>query len=607
MRLNNFGVSMGLLENLSLPNGVRDLSVKQLNSLSQEIREKIISVTDSNGGHLSSNLGIVDTTVALYNVFDFTKDKLIFDVGHQCYAHKILSDRLSEFDSLRTKDGISGFLSASESPFDLFTSGHAGTSVAQAIGLSEARDKLNQDFTVVTVVGDGSLVNGLNLEAFSESQTKPKNLIVILNDNGMSISKNRNGFYRYISKRTVSKDYIKSKRALKRVFGDSFITKFLVGTRNYLKRLIYKENYFERFGFKYVGVVDGNDVGELTTILKKVKEASKSKAVFLHVKTTKGKGLERAEKKSDLYHGVDKSCITDKEKFSTKLGEVLNGLIKENDKIVAVTSGMKDGTGLKVVEDNYPKNFYDVGIAEEYAVTFASGLAKGGLKPVVCIYSTFLGRAYDEIFQNVCIDNLPVVFCVDRAGFVGEDGVTHQGLYDLSYLSHVPNLTILSPGDAKELESALKYALSLNSPVVIRYSKYFQGGLELPSVEYSEKKWTIVKEGKDGVILAVGSNPLKIALEIKEKAKTDFAVVNARMVKPLDNEILDSFKGKKVVTIEENSVIGGFSSMVNSYYLNTDTTIYNFGAKDQFVSHAEIEEQMKNNGLEVENILRKVD
>ena len=599
---------MSVLEQINLPNGIKDLSVKQLNSLSSEIREKIISVTDKNGGHLSSNLGIVDATVALYNVFDFTKDKLIFDVGHQCYAHKILSGRLNKFDTIRVENGLSGFPSAIESEFDQFTNGHAGTSVAQAIGLCEARDKLNEDFTVVTVVGDGSLVNGLNLEAFSESQVKPKNFIVILNDNGMSISKNRNGFYKYISKRTVRKGYLKSKRAVKRLFGNSFITKFLAGFRNYLKRLIYKENYFERFGFKYVGVVDGNNVKELTKILKIIKEASKDKAVFLHLKTTKGKGLDKAEERADVYHGVDKTDRDNaKNRFSEALGLKLNELIKSDNKIVAITAGMKDGTGLNAVEKEHPNNFYDVGIAEEYAVTFASGLAKGGLKPIVCIYSTFLGRAYDEILQNVCIDNLPVIFCLDRAGFVGEDGRTHQGLYDLSYLTHIPNLTILSPANCEELKLALEYALKLNSPVAIRYPKNSKNETYENNARFEEKLWTEIEDGEDGAILAVGPNALSLAKKVKKNAKTNFAVINARSVKPLDYEVLEKFKGKKVVTIEENSLIGGFSSMVNSFYINTDTKVYNFGARDEFVCHAEIEEQMINNGLELKNILRKVE
>ncbi|MBP5467047.1 MAG: 1-deoxy-D-xylulose-5-phosphate synthase, partial [Clostridia bacterium] len=413
-----------ILEKINVPADVKKLNYKELSLLSGEMREKIVSAINGNGGHLSSNLGILETTVSLYKTFDFPKDKLIFDVGHQCYAHKILSGRKDRFDSIRTAGGLSGFPDYEESEYDSFTTGHAGNSVALGLGLCTARDRNGEDYFVITVVGDGALVNGLNLEAINASGVKPKKFIVILNDNGMSISRNRNGFYNFISKATIKKSYVKPKHAIKKIFGESFITAFFRGVRNFFKRILNKAEYFERFGFKYVGIVDGNDIKETSKVLERVKRVAEDKAVFLHLKTTKGKGVKDAEERADLYHSVGRNmqcaAVSD-----VNLGDVLNELIDKDGKIVAITAGMKDGTGLSALESAHPEHLFDVGIAEEYATTFAAGLAKGGLKPVVAVYSTFLQRAYDEIMQDVCLQNLPVVFCVDRAGFVGEDGKTH--------------------------------------------------------------------------------------------------------------------------------------------------------------------------------------
>ena len=596
---------MEILKGINAPSDIKKLNLKELAALSGEIREEIISATGKNGGHLSSNLGIVETTVALYGAFDFPRDKLIFDVGHQCYAHKILSGRKDKFTTIRTDGGLSGFCDSTESDYDPFTTGHAGNSVALGLGLCTARDALKEDYYVVVVVGDGSIVNGLNLEAISASTEKPKKFIVILNDNGMSISHNRNGFYKFISKRTTHRGYLRGKSAVKKVFGNSFVTVMFRKTRDFFKRVLNKREYFEKFGFKYVGVIDGNDLKETTAILKRIKAVAENKAVFLHLNTTKGKGYKQAEERSDVYHGVGKNlAVVGGENCSATLGDILCDFISENDKRVVITAGMKDGAGLCAVEKNYPENFFDVGIAEEFAVTYAAGMAKGGLKPVVAIYSTFLQRAYDEIIQDVCLQNLPVVFCVDRAGFVGEDGKTHQGLFDLSYLTHIPNSTVLAPVSARELKSAINYAFSLNSPVFIRYGKNLpetaEGFLDLAPFD---GKWKKITDGEDLTVFAVGNAALKVATEFSEQYGKRVAVYSANTVKPLDKAALLSVK-TPVITVEENSSTGGFGSAVAKFYSeNSPRKVIVVGAEDKFVAHASRESQLSDSGLSVKNLI----
>ena len=588
-----------MLSEIKTSSDVKKLDDKQLSVLMDEMREKMVSVIGNNGGHLSSNLGILETTVALYKTFDFPKDKLIFDVGHQCYPHKMLSGRNAEFDTIRTSGGLSGFPDAEESEYDVFTTGHAGNSIALGLGLCAARDRNKEDYYVVTVVGDGALVNGLNLEAINATNTKPNKFIVILNDNGMSISKNRNGFYNFISKATIKRSYVKNKSVIKKIFGESFITAFFRKTRDFFKRVLNKSAYFERFGFKYVGVVDGNDIKSTAKILERVKQFSEDKAVFLHLKTTKGKGLKTAEEHADLYHSVGKNLQCSGNNGAS-LGQVLSELIDNDNKIVAVTAGMKDGTGLVDLEKKHPSHLTDVGIAEEYAVTFAAGMAKGGLKPVVAIYSTFLQRAYDEIMQDVCLQNLPVIFCLDRAGFVGEDGRTHQGLFDLSYTLHLPNMTVIAPLTKAELKNAVSYAFSLNSPVCIRYGKTCVK--DLPLSEYKDGRWQTLKAGEDITVIAVGGRAAKLALDFAAVYDKSVKVVVARVVKPLDKELLLALK-TPVITIEENVLSGGFGASVSEFLSeNNRLPIYNLAVKDRFVKHASVDEQMKNNGFTVENL-----
>ncbi len=584
---------------------VKKLNIKELEGLATTIREQIIQTVGKNGGHLSSNLGMVDSTIALYKVLDFSKDKLIFDVGHQCYTHKILSGRRQEFCSIRLDDGISGFPDVTESVYDAFSTGHAGTSISAGLGYCTARDKLSQDYTVVCVVGDASFFNGLNLEALLSSNDKPKNFIVILNDNGMSISKNKNGFYKMLSKSTTKRGYVGSKKLIRRIFGNSFITKGLASFRNFIKRVINKNNYFESFGFKYVGVVDGNDMKDMVTILERVKLVAKEKAVLLHVKTKKGKGLKEAEERADTYHGVGADFKVDDGNFALALGNKLNSLIEKDNKIVAITAGMASGTGLSLVEKQNPKNFIDVGIAEEYAITLASGMAMGGLKPVVAMYSTFLQRAYDQILHDVCNQNLPVIFCIDRAGLVGQDGKTHQGVFDISYLSHMPNMKILVPNTVEELQDFLEYAIKLNSPVAIRYPKNSKISQELVRIS-EDTLWTVIKKGQKVNILAVGPNMLNLAKECADK--NGVGIISVRSVKPMCEKTLNQIKESAIIVLEENSIIGGFGSMVSTYYANKNINIKLsiLGVKDKFVGHGRIDRQMKDNDLCKERLIEEI-
>ncbi len=596
---------MGVLEQIENSLDIQKLSVKELDILAGEVREKIIKTIKSNGGHLSSNLGLVETTVALYKVFDFKKDKLIFDVGHQCYSHKILSDRKERFEKIRLDGGISGFPDINESEYDAVTTGHAGTSISAGIGYCMARDKLGEEYTVVSVVGDGAFSNGLNLEALLSSTSKPKNFIVIINDNGMSISKNKNGFYHHLSKSTTKRGYLSSKKALQKMFGSSFITRGLARFRDFIKRTLNKDGLFENFGFKYVGVVDGNNVKEMSTILQRVKVVAKDKAVLLHVKTKKGFGLKEAEEKADLYHGVGSNFKHENGSFSLTLGNSINHLIEKDKRIIAITAGMRDGTGLKIVEDLNPNNFVDVGIAEEYAVTLASGMALGGLKPIVALYSTFMQRAYDQIVHDVCLQNLPVIFCVDRAGVVGQDGKTHQGVFDLSFLSHIPNMKILAPNSTEELESALSYALKLNCPVAIRYPK---NAMEIKeNISFDKQLWRVEKTGEKVNILAVGPNMLELAIETA-KDIDGVGIISARTIKPLCEKTLMDISSGTVIVLEENSKTGGFGSLVCGFYLERglSTKVKCFGIKDQFVEHGSIKNQLDKNDLQKEKLNKEI-
>ena len=592
---------MAILETINNSSDIKKLNINELKTLTEELRSLIIETTRNNGGHLASNLGTVDLIVALFYVYDFEKDKIIFDVGHQSYAYKILTDRFDNFSSLRTEGGISGFPDSLESKYDAFTVGHAGTSISASLGYCFSRDYLGDNYNVVNVVGDASFFNGENLEAITYSDKKPSRFLVVFNDNGMSIDKNTNAFYKLVSKVTISKKYDKFNHFLAKTIGRTFIGKFLMRFKLFLKRSLTLNTFIDSLGLKYVGVFDGHDIKTLIKILKNLKDSEG--ATFLHVKTKKGKGYNEAEQNSSKFHGVSINLEKSNSYFSNNISNVMC-LLKENyNNLVAITAGMKDGVGLTDFEAKYPNSFVDVGIAEECAITLAGGMAKGGLKPIVFIYSTFLQRGYDQILHDICMQNLPVIICIDRAGFVGSDGKTHQGLYDISYLSHLPNLTIFAPKNVEELSDSLSVALKLNSPVCIRYPNGEKIELKNEYGLTETLKWEVVKKGDKNTILAVGPRMNELALKVFNEVK-NVNVVNARVIKPLDSETLLNLKDTNVITLEENVKSGGFGVSVLNFYkengLNTQVNV--LAVDDKFVAHASVDSQLKSNGFTIENI-----
>ncbi len=595
---------MPILDKLYSGTSLKELNIKELNILCEEIREQIFSTVEKNGGHLSSNLGSVELTVALHYVFDIPTDKLIFDVGHQSYAHKILTGRLNEFSSIRKNGGLSGFPDPSEHQSDAFVAGHAGNSISAGLGFCHSRDFLKDDYYVINLVGDASLFNGENLEALASSSNKPNKYLIVLNDNGMSINKNNNGLYRFISKVTLRRGYYRFNAFLSRVFGNCFIGKFLRKIKRVIKRSLSINNVTDNLGFKYAGKFDGHNLKSLIRVLQDIKTVGQP--TLLHVNTIKGKGYTQTEKDSSRFHGVSQNMSISKHYFSGAISEILEKKMEKHPELVAITAGMKDGVGLTQFAKNHPKSFVDVGICEEYAVTLSAGMAISGSKPIVFLYSTFMQRSYDQIVHDVCLQNLPVIFCVDRAGFVGSDGKTHQGLFDISYLTHIPNITVLSPKDVFELENMLDYALSLFSPVAIRYPN----GKINPSYSSTNDcdylKFELIRAGSDSVILAVGPRMIELALEVQKLSSKDLEIVSARTIKPLDKEYLDSIKDRKIITLEENSKIGGFGSLVLSYYsdANVKANVKVLGAKDEFIAHATVNEQLENNGLTAERLLK---
>ena len=591
-----------LLDTVKTPADVKKLNIKQLEALADEIRNRVVDVVGKNGGHLASNLGVAELIVALYYSFDFPNDKLIFDVGHQCYAHKILSGRNEMFDTLRQENGLNGFPDISESEFDAFGAGHAGSSLSACLGYCAARDAIGEDYYVIDVVGDASLFNGENLEAITSSDVKPKKFIVIVNDNGMSISKNDNGLYKIMSTVTTRKTYGKVMDFFSRTIGESFIGKGLKKFKNWIKRSLNGLSVIDSLGFKYVGIFNGNKMSELIRILKNVKNSDRG--VILHLRTVKGKGLADAEKHAEIYHGVGKNFKSSKCTFSDSVGKLLIEEAENDPKLTAVCAGMKDGTGLKAFAAAYPDRFFDVGIAEEHAVTFAAGQAIGGLKPVVCIYSTFLQRSYDQIMQDVCIQNLPVIFMIDRAGAVGNDGATHQGLFDISYLRMLPNMKIFSPKDTVELKTIFDYCKKLSSPCAIRYPNGSNCDFE-KHLPLESSLWEYYGDTEKNIVLCVGARTLAVAEKAKNLTDKKFTIVNCRSVKPLDEKFLSALDGKNVITLEENVLSGGFGSSVAEFFANKNINakLHIIAFPDKFIRHAETARQLETAGLTAENIV----
>lgn len=598
------------LENLNDVSDIKKLKIKELNILSKEIRDFIISAVEKNGGHLSSNLGVVELTEAIYYVFDLTKDKLIFDVGHQCYTHKILSGRLDKFNTLRHLGGISGFTDRSESSIDAISSGHASTSLSLGLGLALGRNLNKEDHNVIVVVGDGAMTGGQAFEALNNIGTSKTGLIILLNDNEMSISKNVGIISKNLSRIRISKKYVSFKGRFQGflqkipLIGKP-LTKFFSAIKNFFKAIFIPTVLFENFSVKYYGPVDGHKIKKLVKVLNKVKDTKEP--VLIHILTKKGMGNYFAEKDPDIYHGVKKGNIAALSSFSLYAGEVISDIAKTDEKIIAITAAMTDGTGLKDFSKTFPDRFFDVGISEAHAVTFAAGLADTGLKPYFCVYSSFLQRGFDQISNDVCINKTPVKFLVDRSGLVGSDGKTHHGIFDLSCLTCLPNLTIASPADLKELEALLKFSVNYNFPIAIRYGNDYCGEFEHePVIELG--KWSYIsKEAGQNVIIASGNRMINLGLKVNDnlnKKGIKCSVINAKFIKPLDTKILDEISNFKIAVIEDNILSGGLGNYILSYY-NTAKLLINlkiFAINDNYPPHGTIEELLDLSGLNVKNI-----
>ncbi|MBF0320434.1 MAG: 1-deoxy-D-xylulose-5-phosphate synthase [Nitrospirae bacterium] len=574
------------LKSIKSPNDIKQLSLEELDELAQEIRDCIINRVSINGGHLASSLGVIELTIALHYVFRTPHDKIVWDVGHQCYPHKLLTGRFDTFNTLRQYGGISGFPRRVESQHDAFGTGHSSTSISAALGIAEARALTARHFKVIAVIGDGAMTGGLAFEGLNHAGHLKKDLIVILNDNEMSISKNVGALSAYLTKIMTGSLYNKLKKETKNIMeiipkvGGHF-SKLAQKTEDTLKYFILPGMLFEELGFSYVGPVEGHDIGKLIDTLQCIKDSTTP--ILIHVVTTKGKGYEFSEKNPATFHGVgpfeldtgELRTYPQRPAFSTVFGQHLAEAAEKDPRVVAITAAMKEGTGLREFAGRFPERFYDVGIAEPHAITFAAGMATQGLRPVVAIYSTFLQRAYDEIIHDVCLQNLPVVFAIDRAGIVGEDGPTHHGVYDISFLRHIPNLTIMSPKNSIEMKEMLKLATTHEGPSAIRYSRdCMNEELEASKTHVEMGKAEVIEGGTDVAILAVGGCTLS-AIHAARRLKEDGVsamVVNMRFLKPLDTAIIDEIAGtiRKIVTVEENVLGGGFGSSILEYLNSAD-------------------------------------
>ncbi len=609
-----------MLEKINLPIDLKDKTIKEKEELASDIRKLIIETVSKNGGHLASNLGVVELTIALHSVFDAPKDKIIWDVGHQSYVHKILTGRKEQFGTLRQKDGIAGFPKITESEYDCFNTGHSSTSISAALGMAKARDILKEDYKVIAVIGDGALTGGMALEALNDAGYSKTDLIVVLNDNEMSISKNIGGMASFLAKLRTRRAYTNMNRVVKNGLGKiPYIGKRTISgvqkIKSGLKHLFIPKMFFEDIGYKYLGPVDGHDIDKMMDLFKIAKTTEGP--VLIHVVTKKGKGYKPAEEEPDKFHSTGSFNIETGKKnssgkdYSRIFGEKLVELAKKDQRIVAVTASMKEGTGLLKFEHEFPDRFFDVGIAEQHALGFAAGLAKAGLKPVIPIYSSFLQRGYDQVIHDVCIQNLPVVICVDRAGIVGNDGETHQGIFDLSFLNTIPNLTIMAPKNFNELEDMLELAVNTEMPVAIRYPR----GLEDTSLSSFKSpveigKCEVIKDGNEVAIFSIGKMTAT-ALKVSSISNKDIAVINVRTLKPIDKKTIIDFaeKTKNIITIEDNIITGGLGETIQSVLRenNNFATIKCYGYPTEFVKHASVGEIEEMYGLNAEKIAKDID
>ncbi|HZV83034.1 MAG TPA: 1-deoxy-D-xylulose-5-phosphate synthase [Geobacteraceae bacterium] len=615
-----------IIATINAPSDLADLSYLQLEQLAAEIRELIITTCAANGGHLAPSLGVVELTIALHRVFRSPEDRIVWDVGHQAYAHKIITGRRDLFPTLRRLGGISGFPKRAESPHDVFDVGHSSTSISAALGMAVGRDLGRRKNKVVAVIGDGSMTGGIAFEGLNHAGHLNKDLVVVLNDNEMSIAENVGALSNFLS-RTITNEFVhKIKKDM-----ESFLEgldRFGMGALKVAKRaeeslkgIFTPGMLFEAFGFEYIGPIDGHDIRRLQETLEKVRNFDD--AVLIHVLTKKGKGYPPAEKNPSLFHGIgpfDQSSgrvLKGKggaSSYTAIFGDTLCRLAAEDDAIVAMTAAMPDGTGLAPFSRDYPERFFDVGIAEQHGVTFAAGLAADGLKPVFAVYSSFLQRAYDQVLHDVCLQSIPVVFAIDRAGVVGSDGPTHHGVFDLSYLRHMPNMTVMAPRDENELQHMLYSALQYGAPTALRYPR--GNGLGVPLDQafrlIPPGKGELLRGGKDGAILAVGTMvaPALQAAQVLSGEGYDLAVVNARFIKPLDRElVLKMAKTGHIFTVEENALQGGFGTSVLELLEESElfsVNVIRIGYPDHFIEQGEQAELHHRYGLTVEGICARI-
>lgn len=620
-------VSSSILPNINYPADIRKLNIAELNKLAEEIRALIIHTVASSGGHLASSLGTVELTLALHYVFNTPEDKIVWDVGHQAYAHKIITGRKNVFSTLRKKGGISGFPRREESPYDTFNVGHSGTSISAATGFAEANCLKETPRKIVAVIGDGSMTTGMAFEGLNWAGDRKKDLIIVLNDNEMSISPNVGALSSYLNRvmtgHTVTKIKTDVKNFLKSIPGiGDHILKLSQQVEESLKTFVVPGALFEELGFTYVGPLEGHTLEYLIDNFKNIKNLSKP--VLVHIITKKGKGYQYAEEKPLNYHGISPFNMetgqplppaSSKLSYTEIFGKTIVRLAHNDSRIVAITAAMCDGTGLDQFSKEFPKRFYDVGIAEQHAVTFAAGLAIEGLVPVVAIYSTFLQRAYDQILHDVCLQKLPVVFALDRAGIVGEDGATHQGIFDYSYLRSIPNIVVMAPRDENELQHMLKTAVECKLPVSLRYPRGKGVGVPLEDDLQSLAigKGEVLREGSDLAVFAIGAtvHPALAAARRFEAEGIRIKVINARFVKPLDVELLAQTASqiKKILTVEENVLQGGFGSAVLEMLAEKNINniqVKRLGIPDEFVEHATQAELREKYGLDEEGIFRSI-
>ena len=612
---------MALLDQIEGPGDIKKLSPNEWDSLAEEIRRFLVRKVSMTGGHLASNLGTVELTMALHLSLDLPNDKIVWDVGHQSYTHKILTGRKDGFDNLRQYGGISGFPKRSESETDVFDSGHSSTSISAALGMARARDILGEKRTIVAVIGDGAMTGGLAYEGLNDASRMNSNLIIILNDNNMSISPNVGGVSSYLSDIRTSSGYIQLRDKIHDSLSDTVpgVVKGISRAKQTIKSLMVPGMFFEEMGVTYLGPVDGHNI---KSIIKSIEEAKRvNKAVLIHVCTKKGKGYLPAERKPSRFHGtppfIVKTGLPSKvekiESYTDVFSTEMLKIAEADPATVAITAAMEDGVGLHSFRVMHPDRFFDVGIAEQHAVTFAAGLAAGGLKPIFAVYSTFLQRAYDQIVEDVCLQKLPVVFAVDRAGLVGADGETHQGIFDLSYFSSVPGITVMAPKNGQELRDMLRFALKLGGPAAIRYPRgaAFNGLGDFRAPMELGKAERLYEEG--GILLLAVGSMVKTALKVREMLAAQgmkCSIVNARFVQPMDTELLREAVGEYslIVTMEENVHSGGFGEHVAAWYAeqDIDAELLQIAIPDAFVPHGSPAQLCQLTGIDAESIVTKI-